>query len=218
MILIEEEAVKQTKIGFLMGAVKINAPYEIVLVGKIEERLMAGYEGEHIVLELTKRQIGTCWLGTYSKDTLQSLCKINSEEEIFCVIALGIPYDGAFLNTTFRQMIGCQKRKTLEEIMMDKEVVVLNNLRHGKGIQEAIKSAIKAPSANNVQPWKVKVKENGLEIYFKVSFELDGGIFLTHLLEVLKENRILYSWEKIEQSSQKEWVHCVNIHFNHQEK
>lgn len=111
MVLIEEKAVKETKIGFLMGAVKINAPYEIVLVGRKDERVMAGYEGECIVLELTKRQVGTCWLGTYSKEVLQNLCQVSSEEEIFCVIVLGMPYDGGFLNTTFRQMIGCQKRK-----------------------------------------------------------------------------------------------------------
>lgn len=98
--------------------------------------------------------------------------------------------------------------------MMNKDVATLKNLEHDKIIQEAIKVAIKAPSANNIRPWQVKIDGNTLEVFCKESYELDGGIFLSHLLEVLKENNISYSWEKVKEISHNKWIKCSIIHFN----
>lgn len=212
MVLVEEKGVKDSKIGFLMGAVKINAPYEVVLVGRKGERLLAGYEGERLVLGLTQREVGTCWLGTYAREVLHNICQVTEEEEIFCVIALGVPYDKSFLNQTFRKMIGCHKRKPLEEIVMENGENTLHALKDGKKIQEAIEEAIKAPSANNVQPWRVEVKGTGLEIFYKQPYALDGGIFLAHLLGMLHEMKISYEWVK-EACEAEEWVRSGRINF-----
>lgn len=47
-----------------------------------------GYYGEKLVLELTKMNLGTCWVGgTYSKNT--NLLDVASNEELVCILVVG---------------------------------------------------------------------------------------------------------------------------------
>ena len=214
MMLLDGTMAKEGKMGTLFGMVRLNAPYGIVLIGQQDQAARAGYEGEKIVLELTKKGLGTCWLGTYSKEALNQSCHLTTEEQTFCVIALGWPYDGGFFNTTFRNMVGAHKRKAIEEIVFDNKGGGLKaeDFRDMPVLKEVIEAAIKAPSANNLQPWRIIMDGKQLEIYYQSNFRLDSGIFMAHLILMLQEKGLQFNWqERTMKETQSKWIHLGNI-------
>lgn len=64
----------------------------IALIGKKSPQLdeQIGYYGEHIVLFAQMLGLNTCWVAmTFGKGTAKSNCKINKNEKLVCVLALG---------------------------------------------------------------------------------------------------------------------------------
>lgn len=169
---------KKAKTGFLYGIGKINAPAMIVGIYEEEEDLVEiGFCLEKEVLYLVNEGYGTCFLGTYDENVLQSYCKLSEKEHIGIVLIFGKPNeDSRFMNGAFRNLAGSTKRKSYQEILFNAK-----EYDEHDAIVNVVKHAIMAPSGNNVQPVRVMVQDNGAILYLKDRHYLvDLGIFLAH--------------------------------------
>jgi nitroreductase len=75
-LITEAKIVETTSIGFMGGMIKINAPHCIVGITEYKNGCMEniGFILEQAVLKLQNEGIGTCWLGTYNKEEVKSIC------------------------------------------------------------------------------------------------------------------------------------------------
>ncbi|QIB68856.1 nitroreductase [Aminipila butyrica] len=130
----------------------------LAMVGRsngIHEKEKIGYYGEKLVLEATEYGLGTCWVaGTYNKEAC--VCQLEPREELYCVIAIGIPAPKtSFKDKLIKGMIRT-KKKSLEELYE----------KHGPvpdWFLQGIETVQAAPSAMNKQPVKFSYKEAGPE-------------------------------------------------------
>lgn len=175
-ILTAREAVKEARTGFLYGIGKINAPAIIVgICEKPEDQLEIGFLLEREVLYLTEKGYGTCFLGTFQREALRTLCHLSDTEQISVVVAFGKKKSGTFLNGGFRTLAGSTKRKNYREILWNAA-----EFSEASPLIDAVKHAIMAPSGNNRQPVRVLIKGTAASFYYEKGCELDAGIFMAH--------------------------------------
>lgn len=123
-----------------------------------------GYYGEKIVLKATQLGLNTCWVAlTYSKG--KAACKINKNEKLRCVIALG-----------YGETQGVShKSKSMEE------------LSHVEGempewFKKGMEAAMLAPTATNQQKFIITLEGNVVKAKALMAFysKLDLGIVKYH--------------------------------------
>jgi nitroreductase len=178
------------------GFFKVKAPQYIAITSEKKEGYLinAGYILEQLVIYLTSKGIGTCWLGGVKPNA-----EISSEDLGYVVmIAIGKPNE-----PLYRKDASEFKRKDISEI---------SNLREATSIMEAVRLA---PSASNQQAWYFDIKENEIYVYCKKVMKLmekmaniDIGIALAHIhivaqdqgkkVEMLKEeDKLIQGYEYI---------------------
>lgn len=161
---------------------KINAPACIVAIGDKRGDVYTniGFVLQQVVLRLTENGFGTCWLGTFNKDTLANMCDIKENEEVVCVVALG-HREESFWNNGFHKIAGSLKRKGVSEITYintwgNKSEDIEGN------IKETIYLSSLAPSGMNKRPTRV-ILERGIAHFVTENnkwTKIDGGIFMAH--------------------------------------
>ncbi len=153
---IDAELIERKKIDNKVGGIigdygKIKSPYYLVLsTNDSEEELIdIGYFGEKIVLELTKKNLGTCWIGKVGdKEGIMNKLELNTTPTALIAI-------GKAKNKAHRQ--NNPNRKNLNELIIEG---VPNQL--DKYILEHVRYS---PSAVNQQPWRFKIKEKRIDFY-----------------------------------------------------
>ena len=128
----------------------------IAMIGKTtDENVMekTGLAGEEIVLTATCIGLGTCWVGgTFDKKSCK--CKLNEDEDIFCVIAVGENPD----KQTFKERI---IRSAIHRSTKKIDELITSDVKLPEWIIECMEAVQKAPSAINKQPVKF-VYKNGI--------------------------------------------------------
>lgn len=124
-----------------------------------------GYYGEKLVLELTKINLGTCWVGgTYSKNT--NLLDVGSNEELVCILVVGNVDE---MLTTKEKIIrkGSHfKRKKLSDIgVCDNEMP--------QWFINAIECVQKAPTALNSMKVKFTLKDDLITVTVPNDYRFD---------------------------------------------
>lgn len=165
--------------GFKSFKMFSNVKYLIVLKGlssldNLYERI--GYYGEQVILECTKLNLGTCWVGgTYDKNS--TLIEKTPDEEVVCVILVGkVP-----------------EKLTAKEIlihnathMKSKSANQMSEIQGEKPnwYDDLMFTITKAPSAMNAQKTKIIFKYNkfSVETPNESRFDLvDFGICKYHI-------------------------------------
>ncbi len=130
-------------------------------------------DAEEIVLWLTSRGIGSCWLGgTFH------VSGVHAEKVVSAVIVLGIPADNVrWVDSMFRKFCNCRSRLPFEQLFTVTDGSEFGDLRLPLEMMRL------APSARNKQPWRVVV-DKGTAHFFCVSANTysytDMGIALCH--------------------------------------
>jgi len=184
----DTEIVKEIGIGFLGGRLKINAPHCIVGITSGEENCAqnVGFILEQAILNLGDKGISTIWLGTFSKEKIQSICHVKPNEKAIIVIAFGYAEKG-FYNSGMRKLLSASKRKDITEIAFYKgwgntvEPYLLNN----QPMKKILSMSTRCPSGNNAQPVRVVLEEDRALFYIKINskyetYKIDAGIFMAH--------------------------------------
>ena len=158
----------------LKSGIRGTDVYAVIVAKRGTPMEMEGFMGEALVLEATAMGLGTCWLGAFFyPDVVSRNVNLQSDEAIHCVIALGkVDALPPF----------APKRKELERVcgMTEAQLSELGNWQ-----KEAVLAARVAPSAVNMQPWKIVADKTSVSILeapvlYKKYAPLDRGICMLH--------------------------------------
>lgn len=170
-----------------------------------------GYEFEKIVLYLTDRGLGSCWLGgTFNRGEFAKLMDIK-EGEIFPIMSpIGYAHDKKSLTDNLVRFIAKgDSRKAWNELFFHQTFSNPLTQERADAHVEILESVRLAPSASNKQPWRILKTESGYHFYeaptpgYSKAFpydiqRIDMGIAACHFELAAKELGISLTLTQIE--------------------
>lgn len=127
---------------------------------------LAGISGEAFVLEAQSQNVATCWVsGTYRRKLVPA--EPEEDEKLAALIALGI--SGSEIPGIKR------KRKALTDICLTPPA------EWPHWAYQAAEAVRHAPSAVNLQPWRLSYGQQTLRLMGKHADSLDMGIAMLHM-------------------------------------
>ena len=206
----ENKKLKLGTYGFISGA-------SYFLVGQIEPGKLSfldyGYVLEKLILELTDKGLGTCWLGgTFDRGEFSKSIDLEKGSLIPAVSPVGFPTSSRSLgDRIIRLGAGSRNRKEWENVFfMEQPGVPVKAENLGKPLRNALEMLRIAPSASNLQPWRILVRDNVYNFYLhrKPGYGgrfgtadlqmMDIGIGMSHFELSLREHGPEMKWEIIE--------------------
>jgi nitroreductase len=133
--------------GFLLGA-----------VGAADRDMEDfGYAGEQIVLLATGLGVGTCWLGgTFRRSRFAERLDLGPDEQMPCVVSLGIPAGRrSLVDRLTRLGAASDRRLPWERLFFDGSLDSPLDQEAAGDYQIPLEMVRLAPSASNRQPWRV---------------------------------------------------------------
>ena len=129
--------------------------------------IRAGISGEAFVLEATAVGIGTCWVsGSYRRSAVSAACQTG--EKLLAVTPLGIPDEG--------------HSKALGRHKPPEKLCTTDFSAWPCQAQQAVQNVCCAPSAVNLQPWKLSYAGHTLTLTAGGKTDtLDMGIAMLHM-------------------------------------
>jgi hypothetical protein len=199
--------VKLGTYGFITGA-------STFLAGSVElHRSMNledyGYVKQAKILKLTALGLGTCWVGgSFRRSEYAKTTKLRRSEIIPTISPLGHPTSRPGIRDwVSRVFLKNKKRKPWEELFFSRDLNTPLSRKEAGTFETALEMVRLAPSANNVQPWRV-VRNGNLFHFFlfrrhsvnrnvgPIDLQrIDMGIAMYHFETTLKESGITGSWE-----------------------
>lgn len=173
----------------LKGLWKVDAPYYLVLSSQEKKgyERNAGYLAEQIVLYMTAKGIGSCYMG----GSRAGVALQKGWKEVM-IIAFGYA-QGVLLREVSRA-----KRLSLKELCIFKEEPEEN-------VKTILKAARLAPSSMNTQPWRFIVYKDRFYLFACREFipvpmlgalrEFNLGIVLAHIMLAAEELWLRMSFE-----------------------
>lgn len=163
------------------GLWKVDAPYYLAIYSDQEEgcERNAGYLMEQMVLYMTAKGIGTCYLGS-----VQPAQKVRGGKRCLMMVAFGYPEGKLYRESPLA------KRLPLNELCIFKEEA-------GEQMKTILRAARLAPSAMNIQPWRFIVYSDRIYVFalktrfpgksFHAMREFSIGIMLSHIMLAAEE-------------------------------
>jgi nitroreductase len=153
----------------------IHAPHYLVLASREREGYLtdAGYRFEQMVLDATRRGLGTCWVGLMFKEaSLRSTLGLDNSWRVIVLTPIGWPLEKSALNRMMRALAGSKGRRPIEQLFFWQ--------RHGERLPAEILSdhrllrvfeaTRRAPSWMNRQPC-ASCSPKGKSFFIKQSSE-----------------------------------------------
>lgn len=179
----------------IKGMFRVEAPYYLVFYSTQEEGYArnAGYMMEQIVLYLTTKGLGCCYLGG-------SKLKHNSVngKALVMIMAFGYPKGKLCRESPLA------KRLPLNELCIFKEEA-------GEQMKTVLRAARLAPSAFNSQPWRFIVYSDRIYVFAKKGLPLmhsdEGmrnfsiGVMLSHIMQAAEE-----MWMELETTTEEQFA------------
>ena len=176
----------------LRSQIKGTDVYAVIVAKQGTPMEMEGFMGEALVLEATAMGLGTCWLGAgYYPDVINRNVELQNDQAVHCVIALGKCEQPAF----------APKRKDVEKLCGLSEAQLAEL---GAWQKEAVLAARVAPSAVNMQPWKIEADKTSVSILepefvmYKKYAPLDRGICMLHAAVGAYKAGRKATWKKVD--------------------
>lgn len=166
-----------------------------------------GYSLERIVIELTRMNLGTCWIGgTFKRKDYEKLLKTTTTETIPCITPVGYKAN----KKSLRERLGLvltdgSIRNEFSKMFFENDIN--NPLQYNleDKYHQALECVRRAPSAVNKQPWRIIKVNNHYHFYImrdkmvgktKSSDlqKVDIGIALAHFKMAFEEFFIEGKW------------------------
>lgn len=154
-------------------------------------RVNAGMVMEDVVLWLTERRLGTCWVsGTFSRADVAKLITFRRAEKVAAMVAVGYPTGhDSLLSKIMKAAVGSSGRKDFDQLF---KVADTSRFR------QALEMMRLAPSARNSQPWRGMESPDGVMNFYTTSGNaaalLDLGIGLSHFSHFVSKG----TWRVVE--------------------
>lgn len=184
------------RIGYGMISAKRGFAAIIVRNNNSETYAKAGFYGEWLILEATRRGIDTCWVGgTFNRAAAETLLKLQANESLLIVTPLGEAYP----NKTSKEkamsfLAGSANRKMHADIVKD-------DTDNWTGwMKDAVEAVRWAPSAMNAQPWLLHQNNNNVTVSVDPKMAkraisiLDCGIAMCHIELAATKNGVHGNW------------------------
>jgi len=171
------------------GLWKVEAPYYLVLYSEEKEGYLvnAGYIIEPVLLYMTGKGLGTCYLAS-----VKTVKPVPAGLKQVIAIAFGYP------KTLLYRDPATARRLPLKELCVFKEEA-------GESVKNILKAVRLAPSVMNTQPWRFIVYHDKIYVFSCREFlpspylltlrEISVGIMLSHLAIAAEEMWINVSLE-----------------------
>lgn len=164
----------------------IRAPHYIVLASKEGEGYLtdAGFRFEQMVLEATRKGMGTCWVGLMFKEaSLRSNLGLDKSWRVMVLTPIGRAGEQSFVSRSLRAIAGSSTRKPLEELFswLRPGTPLPANVLADERLVRVLEAARRAPSWMNKQPWRFILIGQEILVYKKRHQEREGKDY--HLLD-----------------------------------
>lgn len=158
-----EEIRKLGTYGFIKGANLF-----IVGITKLEEKSLEdfGYCLEKIILEITKLELGTCWIvGSFKRSNFAQKVETKEGETVVGITPVGYSHEKRTLTDKFiRFTARSHKRKQWDELFFENNMKTPLQKEAAGKYAVALESVRLAPSGSNIQPWRI-IKEADQNVY-----------------------------------------------------
>lgn len=217
--------VKLGTYGFIQGA-------QNFIVGEVAPRKEAfldyGYCLEKVILELTEVGLGTCWLGgTFDRGEFSKAIDLSNGNVIPAISPVGYATSRRSIgDRIIRAGAGSKKRKGWDELFFDAETMAPVNPDCLGSKAQWVEMLRIAPSASNLQPWRVLFKDGRLDLFLnrKKSYQkmfgnidiqmLDIGIAMSHLHMMAEQEKLPVSWSVNENPSAVfDWEYVISLNY-----
>jgi len=150
--------------GFIVGA-KNYLFATAKLKGNTKElSFLFGMIFEEFVLECEKLDLGTCWMaGTYDRKQVSEFINLREDEFVCMVTPIGYKMKMRIKEKAMRKLVKADKRKNSELLFKNLDGSILDE--DNPNILKAFEMLRKAPSAKNIQPWRVFKDDNQYHFY-----------------------------------------------------
>lgn len=160
-----------------------------------------GFVFEKLILFVTSLGLGTCWFGGNLKGSSFEKAMNLQKEELFPIMTpIGYGMDAYTLTEKIVKFaIGSNKRKDFAKLFFEDNFKKSLKMDKENPIVEALEMLRLAPSAINLQPWRVLKMNNTYHFYvvnpkkkddnFYIQ-RIDMGIGLAHFIMTLEEKNI----------------------------
>lgn len=186
----------------------IHAPHYLVLTARECEGYLtdAGFRFEQMVLDATRRGLGTCWVGLMFKEaSLRTTLGLDDSWRVMVLSPIGHPLEKSVMNRLIRTLARSKGRKPIEQLFFWQrlgEALPLKILSDQR-LVHLMNATRWAPSWMNRQPWRFVL--TGKEIFvYKMKQQdregkdyhlLDCGIAMCHLHLAAQAQGIKGRWE-----------------------
>lgn len=177
-----------------------------VYIGKAVKKEYFSYENlgfvfEKLILFLTSLGLGTCWFGGNLKESSFEKAMNLTDDEVFPIMSpVGYGFDAyTFTEKLVKFAIGSNKRKDFSKLFFENNFENSIKIDTENPFIEALEGVRLAPSAINLQPWRILKKDNKFHFYtvnpkkktdeFYIQ-RVDIGIALAHFVLILEEKGI----------------------------
>ncbi len=166
-----------------------------------------GYSLERIIIELTRINIGTCWVGgTFKRKDYEILLKTSKTEKIPCITPVGYKAE----KKSLRERMGLvltdgSIRNEFNSMFFEDDLNNPIQFNPSDKYHQALECVRRAPSAINKQPWRVIKTNNKYNFYIMRDKmvgksktndlqKVDLGIALAHFKLALEEQLVVGKW------------------------
>jgi nitroreductase len=204
---------KGIKLG-TYGFIKNPQAYLIGMCKNTPENMVEyGYIFEKLVLFLTGRSIGTCWLGgAFTRNTFEQEINLRGDEVIPCITPIGYPSEKQrlFFDKTLRYMVKADRKKEWDELFFDSDFAHKLRREAAGWAETPIEMVRLGPSASNKQPWRIVLSADRRTAHFylahtkgytreKAAYDIqqvDMGIAFCHFELACREEGLIGDWHR----------------------
>ncbi len=186
----------------------IHAPHYIVLAARETGGYLidAGFRFEQMILEATRRELGTCWIGGMFKEgSMRLALNLGNDWRVVALTPIGQIAEQGVIQRTVRVVVRSSTRKPADQIFFwgrHGTPLPANVLDH-KRIGRILEATRWAPSWHNKQPWKFILMGKEVLVYKEARqmregkdyHLLDCGIAMAHLHLAAKALDMRGRWE-----------------------
>ncbi len=186
----------------------IHAPHYIVLVAREAEGYLidGGFRFEQMILEATRRELGTCWIGEMFKEgSMRLALNLGNDWRVVALTPIGQIAEQGVIQRTVRVVVRSSTRKPVDQIFFwgrHGTALPANILDHKK-IGRILEATRWAPSWHNKQPWKFILMGKEVLVYKEARqmregkdyHLLDCGIAMAHFHLAAKALNMRGRWE-----------------------
>ncbi len=185
------------------GLVKGTRYFIVGIMNKSSLNLMDfGYVFEEMILKATNLQLGTVWMGgSFNSELITNLVELPDDEVIPAITPVGyIAHRKSLREKIIAFSISSRKRKPWETLFFDNDFETSLQRDNAAPYDLPLEMIRLAPSAKNLQPWRILRKDNNFHFYTKISNTrsrypyIDIGIAMCHFELTAKEKKLAGKW------------------------